>query len=163
MNPRSDWRRWALLLLFPLFTAAAQAQSDEWPSRTIKSVSPFPPGGSTDLLARLFAPPLSRALGQPVIVENRAGAGGIVGAEAASRAAPRCSDDRRAEAPRWTRSWSLSRSQGGQCSRRTRGISKRSRSMRTTSAWKRCDSEARATPGALSANVAETPTPLEVY
>ena len=66
----------AIVVLFPLFTAAVQAQPDEWPSRTIKIVSPFPPGGTTDLLARLFAPPLSRALGQPVIVENRAGGGG---------------------------------------------------------------------------------------
>lgn len=65
----------------------------------------------------------------------------------ARRAAPRCSDDRRAEVPRWTRSSSLSQSQGGRCSRRTREISKRSRSTHTTSAWKRCDSEARATPG----------------
>ena len=88
MNHRSVWRRWVLLLLFPLFTAAAQAQSDEWPSRTIKIVSPFPPGGTTDLLARLFAPPLSRALGQPVIVENRAGGGGSIGTGVVAKSAP---------------------------------------------------------------------------
>ena len=88
MNHRSVWRRWVLLLLFPLFTAAAQAQSDEWPSRTIKIVSPFPPGGTTDLLARLFAPPLSRALGQSVIVENRAGCGGSIGTGVVAKSPP---------------------------------------------------------------------------
>ena len=88
MNHRCVWRRWALLLLLPLFAAAAQAQPDEWPSRTIKIVSPFPPGGTTDLLARLFAPPLSRALGQSVIVENRAGGGGSIGTGVVAKSPP---------------------------------------------------------------------------
>ena len=65
-----------------------------------------------------------------------------------SRAAPHCSDDRRAAAPRWTRSWLLSRSREGRCSHRTRGILKHSLSMHTTSEWRRCDSDARATASA---------------
>ena len=88
MNRRIRWRCWAPLLLFALFAGAAQAQPDEWPSRTIRIVSPFPPGGTTDLLARLFAPALSRALGQPVIVENRAGGGGSIGTGLVAKSPP---------------------------------------------------------------------------
>lgn len=65
----------ALSLLAPLATA------DTWPSRPVKIVVPFAPGGTTDILARAIAPELSNAFGQPFIVDNRAGAGGNVGAE----------------------------------------------------------------------------------
>jgi len=75
----------ALAMALPL---AATAQTDAWPNRTIRLVAPFPPGGTVDLLARVFAPPLSQALGQPVIVENRAGASGSVGTGFAAKAAP---------------------------------------------------------------------------
>lgn len=57
-----------------------------WPSRPLKMVVGFPAGSSPDLTARLLAEPLSQALGQPVIVENRAGAGGNIGADAVARA-----------------------------------------------------------------------------
>ena len=67
---------------------AAQAQADTWPSRPIRIVAPFPPGGTVDLLSRIFAPPLSQALGQQVIVENRAGGGGSIGTGAVAKAAP---------------------------------------------------------------------------
>jgi tripartite-type tricarboxylate transporter receptor subunit TctC len=67
---------------------AAQAQADAWPTRPIRIVAPFPPGGTVDLLSRLFAPPLSQALGQQVIVENRAGGGGSIGTGAVAKAAP---------------------------------------------------------------------------
>jgi len=66
----------------------ASAQSDAWPTRPIRMVSPFPPGGTTDLLARQLAPGLSQALGQQVIVENRAGGGGSLGTGQVAKSAP---------------------------------------------------------------------------
>jgi tripartite-type tricarboxylate transporter receptor subunit TctC len=68
------------------FAAAAHAQS--WPSKPIRYIVPFPPGGATDILARSIADKLGPALGQPVIVENRAGAAGNLGTELAAKAAP---------------------------------------------------------------------------
>jgi tripartite-type tricarboxylate transporter receptor subunit TctC len=59
-----------------------------WPDRPVRIIVPFPPGGVVDLLARSLAPHLQAALGQPMVVENRAGAGGNVGAEAAAKSAP---------------------------------------------------------------------------
>src|SRR5438876_3431034 len=67
--------------------AAAQT-SDAWPSRPVRFILPFPPGGGTDILGRIIAERLSASLGQPVVTENRGGAGGNVGAEAAARSAP---------------------------------------------------------------------------
>jgi tripartite-type tricarboxylate transporter receptor subunit TctC len=71
-----------------LFAASALAQAQAWPSKPIRYIVIFAPGGTTDILARLIAPKLSDALGQPVVVENRAGAGGNVGAEMLAKAAP---------------------------------------------------------------------------
>lgn len=59
---------------------AAVAQADAWPARPVRIVVPYPPGGSSDTIARLISEPLSKALGQPVIIENRAGANGNLGA-----------------------------------------------------------------------------------
>ena len=77
----------ALLVLACAWTGAAFAQSG-YPSRPLKLILPFPPGGSTDLLGRALAERLGEQLRQPVVPENRPGAGGNVGAEAAARAAP---------------------------------------------------------------------------
>jgi tripartite-type tricarboxylate transporter receptor subunit TctC len=63
------------------FTASAQP----WPAKTVRIVVPQPPGGTTDLLARLLAKKYTEALGQPFVVENRAGASGIIGTEAVVR------------------------------------------------------------------------------
>src|SRR6266478_1226535 len=62
--------------------------SDAWPSRPLRFILPFPPGGGTDILGRLIAERMTARLGQPVVTENRGGAGGNVGAEAAARSAP---------------------------------------------------------------------------
>jgi tripartite-type tricarboxylate transporter receptor subunit TctC len=87
-KPRRDSARgaraWGALALL-LFACAAQAQ---WPSRPLKLIVPFPPGGSTDILARALAQKLAEDISQPVLIDNRPGAGGSIGAEAAAKAAP---------------------------------------------------------------------------
>ena len=62
--------------------------AESWPSRSIRFIVPYPPGGPTDLMARSMSGRLAEALGQPVVVDNRAGAGGNVGAELAAKAPP---------------------------------------------------------------------------
>lgn len=68
--------------------APSLAQAQAWPARPLRVVVPFAPGGATDLIARLIADNLARPLGQQVAVENRAGAFGILGADAVAKAAP---------------------------------------------------------------------------
>ncbi|HEY7382250.1 MAG TPA: tripartite tricarboxylate transporter substrate binding protein [Beijerinckiaceae bacterium] len=72
-------------LLLALSTAAA---AQDYPTKPVRLVIPFPPGGSNDIMGRLVATQLSERLGQPVIAENRAGAGGVVGTEVVSKAQP---------------------------------------------------------------------------
>jgi tripartite-type tricarboxylate transporter receptor subunit TctC len=76
----------ALLALAGAVPVALQAQT--WPARPVKLIVPFPPGGTGDLLGRLAAKEMEATLGQPVVVENRAGAGGAIGSEAVAKAAP---------------------------------------------------------------------------
>lgn len=81
--------RRSLLALAPALAAStssrAAAQTPPWPSRAVKIIVPFPPGAGTDLLARAYAQRLTELLGQPVVIENRAGATGMIGTEAAAR------------------------------------------------------------------------------
>jgi tripartite-type tricarboxylate transporter receptor subunit TctC len=78
----------ALLAGLALTTIQAPAAAQAWPSRPIKWIVPFAPGGTTDILARTISEKLTVALGVPVVVENKPGAGGGVGAELVARAAP---------------------------------------------------------------------------
>jgi len=90
--PRVDARRRLLLAAAaaagasPLLSTSARAQA--WPSRPIRVVCPFPPGGLTDLYSRAIAEHLQAGLGQSVLVENRPGAGGLIGNDAVAKAAP---------------------------------------------------------------------------
>ena len=78
-----------LVVLAALFCAtAAAAQQPGWPSRPIRVIVPYAPGGSTDNAARSFTERLTAALGQQVVIENRGGASGVLGTEAVMRAAP---------------------------------------------------------------------------
>ena len=78
--------RATLAIALMVFAGALHAQA--WPTHPIKLIVPFPPGGGTDLTARSVAARLADALGQPVVVENRGGAGGTIGADAVAKAAP---------------------------------------------------------------------------
>lgn len=75
------------IALFALVGSVAQAQTD-YPNRPPRFIVPFPPGGSVDIVTRIVAAKWGELLGQPIVVENRAGAGGNVGADYAARAAP---------------------------------------------------------------------------
>lgn len=79
-------KRTLLFLLTALFAAGAGAQS--WPQKPVKFIVPFPPGGATDISARMLGEKLSQMWGQQVVIENRGGAGGGVGAAEAARATP---------------------------------------------------------------------------
>ena len=78
-------RLW-LALLLAAFASVAGAQA--WPAKPIRIVLQFPPGGSTDLVARILGQAISQSLGQPVIVENKPGADGVIAAEAVMRSEP---------------------------------------------------------------------------
>jgi tripartite-type tricarboxylate transporter receptor subunit TctC len=75
----------ALVAALPALAGSPLAQAQDYPTQTVKIVVPFAAGGGVDVVARLIAPRLSEELGQPVIVENRAGAGGMVGAAAVAQ------------------------------------------------------------------------------
>lgn len=70
------------------FIAIPASAQSTWPNKPVRIVVPFTPGGTTDILARAVAPELAKAFGQPFVVDNRAGAGGNVGADMVAKAAP---------------------------------------------------------------------------
>ena len=75
-----------IALLFPLFLVNG-AYAQDWPAKSLRIVVPFAPGGSTDIFARLLGERMSTALGQSVLIDNRAGAAGNIGADAVARSA----------------------------------------------------------------------------
>lgn len=86
--PRAHWLRAGGLALLAALLAPAHAQNATWPERPLRLIVPFGAGGSTDALARIVGEKLSVALKQPVVIDNRAGAAGSIGAQAVAKAAP---------------------------------------------------------------------------
>ncbi len=80
--------RRAALLLAATLAVAPPALADGWPNRNVRLVVPYPPGGNVDVAARIVAAELQADLGQPVLVENRPGAGGMIAGEAVAKAEP---------------------------------------------------------------------------
>ena len=87
---RLQRRTFLQLLSASLATAAlsTRASGADFPARSIRLIVPFPAGGPTDIIARLMAQSMSESLGQPVIIENKGGAGGVVGTDVVAKAAP---------------------------------------------------------------------------
>ena len=88
MKRRTFHTALAASLAAALLAGPAAAQGSAWPTKPVRMIVPFPPGGSTDVVARFVAQGLSERLGQSVIVENRVGAGGNIGTDAVAKAAP---------------------------------------------------------------------------
>ncbi len=77
-----------LLISLALLAASRPASAEDYPTRSIRLIIPFPPGGSNDVVGRIIANQLGKELGQQVFVDNRGGAGGVVGTDLAAKAAP---------------------------------------------------------------------------
>jgi tripartite-type tricarboxylate transporter receptor subunit TctC len=81
--------RWCLIAVaLAALSIPTDASAQAYPSRPIRLIVTFPPGGSTDTMARALQPSLERSLGQPIVIENRGGAGGSIGLDAVAKAAP---------------------------------------------------------------------------
>ena len=77
-----------LLLALASLAPLAHAQAAKWPTKAVRAIVPFAPGGGTDVMARILAPKLAEDFAQPVVIDNRTGAGGSIGVEMVVRAAP---------------------------------------------------------------------------
>src|SRR4051812_33603050 len=78
----------ALLSAFVLLASGSAAAQPAWPNKPLRLINPFPTGGPVDIIARVAAQSLSQRLGQQVVVENRPGAAGAIGAESVAHAPP---------------------------------------------------------------------------
>jgi tripartite-type tricarboxylate transporter receptor subunit TctC len=81
-------RSLTLILAVLVTPVAATVQAQNYPTRTIRMIVPFAPGGNTDIIARVFAPRMAEALGQQIIIDNRGGAGSTIGTDLAAKAPP---------------------------------------------------------------------------
>ena len=88
LPPRRSFALATAAALLAIGFAPSPAMAEAWPAKPIKVIVNFPPGGAADQIARAITVPLQEALGQPVVVDNRAGAGGNIGGEAVAKAAP---------------------------------------------------------------------------
>jgi tripartite-type tricarboxylate transporter receptor subunit TctC len=89
LRARAPSFRTALLAAAMLVTAfATQAQTTEYPDKPIRLVVPYPPGGGTDVIARIMQEPLQTLLGQPIVIDNRGGAAGSIGSDVVAKAPP---------------------------------------------------------------------------
>jgi tripartite-type tricarboxylate transporter receptor subunit TctC len=89
MSHRNPFHRIAVLVAVPVLLAVAgSTMAQTWPVRPIRVVVPWPPGGSNDIAARIIAPRVAELLGQPLVIDNRPGAAGTIGAEAVARSDP---------------------------------------------------------------------------
>ena len=78
-------RRFLIILAL---AASHSALAQTWPTKPIRVVVPFPPGGGTDIVARTVTPKMAEILGQPFVIENRAGAGGTTGSDLVAKSPP---------------------------------------------------------------------------
>jgi tripartite-type tricarboxylate transporter receptor subunit TctC len=82
-------RAWLIILACVFLSiTGSPAEAQNWPSRPVRLIVPFAPGGANDIVARLIQPSLEKALGQPIVVENRTGASGVVGTDAVAKSLP---------------------------------------------------------------------------
>jgi len=81
-------KRIVALVVAAVSLAAFPLMAQTWPTSPVKMIVPWPPGGGNDVLGRKLGEALAGTIGQPVIIENKAGANGMIGAEAVARAAP---------------------------------------------------------------------------
>jgi tripartite-type tricarboxylate transporter receptor subunit TctC len=78
----------ALLAVLLAIAISPVSWAQDWPARPVRFVVPYPPGGSTDIAARVLGEHLSRSLGQQIVVENKSGAGGVIGVESGAKSTP---------------------------------------------------------------------------
>ncbi|HZN31819.1 MAG TPA: tripartite tricarboxylate transporter substrate binding protein [Xanthobacteraceae bacterium] len=85
---QAGWKRVALTLIVAATCSAGSSRADDYPSRPIRIIVPYAPGGGADTVARIVARRVSDTIGQPIVIENRTGAGSILGTDAVAKAEP---------------------------------------------------------------------------